>query len=354
MADIYFSRDTKVFLDDKGSSSNLYEIPVLDGYSFSQATNTTEVALSEAAGTSGISRRGRKMFTDSFAPLEWSFSTYMRPFHDGTNHSAVEAALWSAFNAAGAGAGITKASDGMTVKFADNKKTTVGTFDLYFEIGQSETTKLTYKLADCCVNEVSIDFELDGLAVLNWSGSGRKIEEVAAKPTGTYSATGIAGTQNFIRNKITTLTMSDNASGGTDYGNLTLTGGNLTFTNNLTYLTPEVMGTINEPIGHVTGTKVFGGSFTVYLDGDSGTSTHDLFESLVEDTANVTNSYSLAFNIGGGSAPNVAVTFPTAHVEVPTHSIDDVISLEVTFHGLPSDLDNNDEVTMVYTGIDIS
>ena len=81
----HFSRDTKVymkFLVDANSSATdtLYEIPVLDGFSFSQATNTSEITLNEAADGSTLnSKRGRMMFNDSLAPVEWSFSTYMRP-----------------------------------------------------------------------------------------------------------------------------------------------------------------------------------------------------------------------------------------------------------------------------------
>ena len=79
----HFSRDTKVFMkfhaSADGTDDALYEIPVLDGYSFSQATNSSEITLNEAADSSGNSKRGRAMFNDSFAPAEWSFSTYMRP-----------------------------------------------------------------------------------------------------------------------------------------------------------------------------------------------------------------------------------------------------------------------------------
>ena len=90
----FFSRDTKVFMEwsEDGTSGNtaLYEIPVLDGFSFSQATNTSEITLSEAATSAGYSKRGRAMFTDSFAPAEWSFSTYMRP----TTSAAGSVAPW--------------------------------------------------------------------------------------------------------------------------------------------------------------------------------------------------------------------------------------------------------------------
>ena len=104
MADtLYFSRDTQVFIK---IGSNIWSMPVLDGFSFSQATNASEITLNEMADTSGNSRRGRQMFTDSYAPAEWSFSTYMRPFKSAgsgagaaddtqNSHHAVEEVLWA-------------------------------------------------------------------------------------------------------------------------------------------------------------------------------------------------------------------------------------------------------------------
>ena len=89
MADqLYFSRDTRLFVqmrnqdaedDGTAGAGSVWELPVLDGYSFSQTTNTSEILLSEMESTTGVSRRGRRMFTDSLAPAEWSFSTYIRP-----------------------------------------------------------------------------------------------------------------------------------------------------------------------------------------------------------------------------------------------------------------------------------
>ena len=71
-----YTRDTKMFLVFDGHA---WHIPILDGFSFSQATNSSEITLSEMESTSG-SRRGRRAFNDSLAPAEWSFSTYVRPF----------------------------------------------------------------------------------------------------------------------------------------------------------------------------------------------------------------------------------------------------------------------------------
>ena len=71
----HFSRDTKVFMkfhaSAVGTDDALYEIPVLDGFSFSQATNTSEITLNESADGSNLrSKRGRAMFYDSFAPAD--------------------------------------------------------------------------------------------------------------------------------------------------------------------------------------------------------------------------------------------------------------------------------------------
>ena len=125
MADqLYFSRDTRLFIefrnqddedDNTAGAGQLWEVPILDGYSFSQTTNTSEILLSEMESTVGVSRRGRRLFTDSLAPAEWSFSTYIRPFKSkggsvasgvasadgsGTDIHSVEEVLWAAMSGA--------------------------------------------------------------------------------------------------------------------------------------------------------------------------------------------------------------------------------------------------------------
>ena len=40
-----------------------------------------------------------------------------------------------------------------------------------------------YKLADCSVGSASIDFDIEGLAQIAWSGNGKTIEEVASLET---------------------------------------------------------------------------------------------------------------------------------------------------------------------------
>ena len=420
----FFSRDTKVFMKWAYDSNNtaLYELPVLDGYSFSQATNTSEVTLSEAANSSGYSKRGRAMFTDSFAPAEWSFSTYIRPTtsdsgnaaasnqHAGASKKfAVEGPLWAAMSAntydnaiAGSGGGKVFDSAAATYEpnvfdFQNSNQVALGVFDLFFVLGAAKdsTTGLyetgqdgvtVYKLANCSVGSASVDFDIEGIAQVAWSGQGQTIEEAVAINTGTSSANladgstgqaaettkglineGISATNNYIRNKLTDLVISYDASETTGTKGLlgssdttysvTLTGGNITIENNLTYLTPETLGSVNLPLGHVMGTRSVSGNFTCYLN-DTSEGSLQLFEDLQESRGVITNAFDLSFAMGGSSStPKVTFDLDKCHLELPTHSIEDVISVDVNFHALPSDLSSGtatsatNEVKVSYTAI---
>ena len=373
MADtFYFSRDTKVHLSDSGSA--VYNIPVLDGFSFSQATNTTEVTLNEMTNASGVSRRARQMFTDSYAPAEWSFQTYIRPFtsggggsggeHAAAHSHVVEEALWNALagnKAIGVTASgndgpgfVTADANGADLGFGKSNNVALDTFTLTFEMGSGKTNPTIYQITECVVNEVSIDFDIDGIATANWSGFGQIITEATSMPAATITeGTAAADTNNFIRNRLTDLAVTATAVGDiqTAYS-LTLTGGNITIGNNISFLTPETLGIVNQPLGHVTGTRNVSGNFTCYLNTPgSGASSADLFEDIIESTSVVTNDFNLVFVIGGtGNNPRVTVTLPTCHLEVPTHSIDDIVSLETTFHALPTSVDGTDEITMEFVG----
>jgi len=395
MADtLFFSRDTKVYvapLNAAGAevAGAIWEIPVLDGFSFSQATNSSEITLNEMEGTGG-SRRGRKMFNDSYAPAEWSFSTYARPFKSASYaaggadnqvaHHAVEECLWAMMvGNAGAGytvpsssqvsvwaQGLTQDGTDLDIDFDDSNTSTLGTANIYFVLGKTGETATTYKIANCCMNEASIEFDIDGIATIAWSGMGTIITETAAPTATRYEA--IGSTTNFIRNRLTQLVMTtaddhllgdlnndgnqDDVDSDSDVEtyNLTLTGGNITISNNMTFLTPETLGVVNQPLGHVTGTRTIGGSFTCYLNSATDSSM-DLFERIIEDTDTITNKFDLNFKVGGATAtPRIEFNMAACHLEVPTHSIDDVIALEVNFHALGTDISSTDEIAIKYIG----
>jgi hypothetical protein len=120
----------------------------------------------------------------------------------------------------------------------------------------------------------------------------------------------------------------------------------------MTFLTPETLGSVNQPLGHVTGTRSVSGNFTCYLNTPaSGASSTDLFEDIIEATTVITNSFDLTFIVGGtGGTPRMEMNMNNCHLEVPTHSIDDIISLETSFHALPTSVDAVDELDLVFVG----
>ena len=424
---LYFSRDTKVFIE---FDSTVWELPVLDGFSFSQATNSTEITLAEMESSAGVSRRGRRAFNDSLAPADWSFSTYVRPYvsagtgtgaaDDGTNHHAVEEILWALmagannydstdydFDKGGTAVTVHDGTD-LNINFDSSNTSTIGTFNIYFVLGTSN--RKVYKMSSCVVNEATIDFDIDGLATINWAGFGSEIVDMSGstiedtvQPTdgdttndGTaiavgdvwldsndsyrlYVLTNVAAsseastalvyedtnaTDNFIRNRLTVLTVvptsQDPDSDGTNElessYNLTLTGGSINITNNITYITPEELGKVNLPFGHVTGTRTVNGNFTCYLNRtDWGDASADESANFWEDMKSidnvVTNSFALTFKVGGASAtPRLEMAMATAHLQIPEHSIEDVIALDTTFEALPSTISETDEVTITYVG----
>ena len=420
---LYFSRDSKCYIEFDGV---VWEIPVLDGFSFSQGNNTSEITLSEMESSGGVSRRGRRAFNDSLAPGEWSISTYVRPFlSSGSGNGAadgaaevhaVEEILWAMMAGADSYDGttfdfdrggsnvITPATTNSVVSFDQSNKSTLGTANIYFVLGNS--SRSVFKLKDSVVNEASLDFEIDGIATISWSGqcsevldfTGSTIESetlpvfTATTQDGTTIAVGdvwldsndghrlytmtdtadtseeatayinekITDTSNFIRNRLTTLTVTptsqdQNNDGANEFQssyNLTLTGGNVTISNNVTYITPEELGVVNIPVGHVTGARSVSGSFTCYLTRDTSSfdsdKSRDLFEDLRNASSVVTNSFGLVFSIGGGSGTRLELNCATAHLEIPTHSIEDVISIETNFMALPQTIDDTDEIVLTY------
>ena len=181
----------------------------------------------------------------------------------------------------------------------DSDRTELGTFDLYFVLGgcapgadestYSEANGQTiYEVAGCVVT-AGVDFDIDGITTINWSGFGSTVTQVDASSaidfntnsTSTLGRGGVTATNNFLRNRIASLTVQPDADVDQTFGeagdldqdgdssaeflasyNLILTGGSINLENNITFLTPEELCRVNTPIGHVTGTRNITGSFT--------------------------------------------------------------------------------------------
>jgi hypothetical protein len=447
---LFFNRDTKVYLSQGGT---IWELPVLNGYSFSQTTNSSNVTLSEMADQFGRSRRGQRVFNDSMAPAEWSFDIYARPTLASSFHRAPEEALWNALfsarnfsvtnSTAGIGGTFTAAFTGTTITLtftsanpstsfsvgdavnvsgltattnapngtfavtgvtattltyevltaptgtitatsgvvrsggaassdaqldfspAGSNRSALTTFELIFVLGANAVLSAggtanyaatgnttIYRIADCCVNEATMNFEVDGIATVSWSGMGRRIEELATYDATAALQTGLASTNNMIRNRITSATLVGlSPTQVAKTYSVTLTGGSITISNNMTFLTPETLGVVNTPLGHVTGGRSISGSLTCYAD-EADNGSIELYEDMLLATTAITNRFQLQINVGGSTAPFVQFDMGQCHLEIPTMNTDDVIGFEVNYTALPSTISGTDELNKIrYVGV---
>ena len=473
------------------ASGNTFELQVLDGFSFSQNTNSEQVTVSEAGTTPA---RGQRSFNTSLAPVDFSFSTYVRPDFS-TNVICEESLLWNALlgsdaknatlaltgtfaapsytassgeltinltggtstiavgdkvlvsgitsNATGTskandervlnGPGTVKTVTGTTPSITaivitmDNQANTqstspasvVGTtlsasgLKLYTSAwgespGQSiaaahrsNTNQLQkfgmlflvdnvlYAVDNCALNEATIDFGLDGIATIAWTGQATALRQfgtgvtlnngafvggtTADVSTGGYTTKFIDA--NYITNKLSTcrLKTAKPLGGGTFAVTpyyLALTGGSITISNNITYITPAILGIVNQAITYYTGTRSITGTLNAYLNTGALTGitqetvsitkgTGELLKDLLAVAATETEPmFYIELAIGGSSnAVRVELQMPSVSIGIPAINTEQVVSTAITFTAAPStgaysartyDLEKTNELTVRY------
>ena len=401
------------------TNCNTFRIGVLDGYSFSQGSESTDVTINEAGASPS---RGSKRFNDSLPPAEWSFSTYVRPFKHGAagrswravgTHDMVENILWSALAGTGlatltgsAVATSTSLVTGAAVDFDESNVHELMKLNIFFAL---ENT--TYRLNECQINSAEIDFSIDGIAQISWSGNATTIDQVttpiedpskyahltttSGHQDGAENAAALAALVNntdtyaegynyadavgpadadYLRNKLSSLYLDANAQGGGSASggldnktyDINITGGSISIQNNVTYVTPETIGVVDKPIGSFTGSRSISGSLNMYLDNKTNGS-NQLLTDLALATDMVSNSFDMrlfmgvadgvANRAGGASrasgdfiAPGVEFNLPKAHLSIPAIEVADLISVSVEFSGHGDTLLTKDEMTVKYLG----
>lgn len=210
------------------SASNTFEIQVLEGMSFSQNTTVDTVTLNEA-GAAPV--RGQRSFNTALEPVDFTFSTYIRPNNTGSLITAEEQYLWNAFggaaNLGAVGAAWTSAASTGTVGFTNSNKHQLLPFGLIILFDNAG-----YVIDNCALDSATIDFGIDAIATIAWAGKGSGIRVVdgaaasTASPvafTNVGSATNFAGANSpaantalakntaarFITNKLSTLVVND-------------------------------------------------------------------------------------------------------------------------------------------------
>lgn len=362
------------------NGGNTFEIQVLDGFSFSQSTNADTITLSEAGPTPN---RGQRSYNTSLAPVDFSFSTYVRPTtelakanaQNGTSYTgssgqatAEEKYLWSAFASSTGYVGTTAA--GWTTAYTavvapgyvGSRAQSVVTF------GGSQAHQLakfgiiivleatTYVIDNCALDQVTIDFGIDAIATLAWTGKGTALKTLATTllltpnannstyhiTSGSYTGSFAAKDTNakYIANKLSTSYVGSGVNNditmngyiGTNVYTVALTGGSITLSNNLTYLTPSNLGVVNTPITYFTGARAISGTMNAYLR--TGTkNTAELFDAIsTQATTSSDTKWALAIQMGGLTNPDrLDLVIGGAMMQVPSVTSESVISTTLNF-----------------------
>ena len=424
------------------SNTNTFELQVLDGFTFSQNLNNETVTIMEA-GVTPV--RGQRNFNTSLAPVDFSFSTYIRPRNQTTKITAEESVLWNALLSdtaigtpvsIGAATGVTVSATGL-VSIAGTALTgtlpTVGDYVVlsgvsgttpagndkfvnsvgqvvtaattgitiqlinYPPVAITATTLVTagtikyakaawsesnasysqvttglsdrnqlqkfgmlflvdnvlYAVDNCALNQVTIDFGIDQIATAQWTGQATVLRQFAAGvganagsfTGGSTADVGSSGayqakdtTAGYITNKLSTVSLSavkpigTSISAGDSY-TVPLTGGSITINNNITYITPALLGVVNTPVTYYTGTRSITGNMTAYLRTGTTTETGELLKDMLAETANaIEPMFALSINIGGAVNPvKVVLDMPSVTVGVPTVDVQQVVSTSIAF-----------------------
>ena len=174
--EFYLDKELKVYLEnDKGE---LWQIAVTAVPSFSQSVNQEPVSTpSLYAG--GTTRNSLNKFTKNikvgYAPGEWSFSTYVRPFNQDSKERAVEDVLWESF-AQGSATAYADSPSSVSATKQDitlSKDELLSSFNLYF-IYENNTG---YVMKNCVVSSANTTVDIGSLATISWSGSGTSLEK---------------------------------------------------------------------------------------------------------------------------------------------------------------------------------
>ena len=240
---------------------------------------------------------------------------------------------------------------------------------LYFKLDN-----VVYQVSNATVNQASVDAGVDDIATVTWSGFGTTMKEVTGVPRdnaiacfggtnnfGTVltansniseliantgpsycpfnqmNVAGGIGTNAFIKNRLSQIEFHHKASAAAADEKFTfpVTALNFDYNNNITYLTPEELSSLNEPIGQFTGTRAVTGSATMYLRAGDLESA-GFFKNISEDSRTSSAQTSNANLIIGGATtgnPYVAFFMPACQFEFPQTATEDVISMSVNFVG---------------------
>jgi len=238
---------------------------------------------------------------------------------------------------------------------------------MYFKLDN-----VVYQVSNATVNGASVDAGIEEIATTTWTGFGTTMRELSGLPRdnaiacfgGTLNSgvtatansnvteliantgpsyhpfnqmnvAGTIGTNSFIKNRLSQIEFHHKATATAADEKFTfpVTALSLEYNNNITYLTPEEMSALNEPIGQFTGTRSITGTATMYLrtgELESAGFLRNISEDSRTQSAQTSNANLI---IGGATSgdPQVAFQLDACQFEFPAVATEDVISMSVNF-----------------------
>jgi hypothetical protein len=238
-----------------------------------------------------------------------------------------------------------------TVSFGNSNKHQLQAFGLIIQF-----EAVTYVINNCAIDSATIDFGLDAIAMIAWAGKGTTMKQLASNLVIPTNGVGVTGggftttapatndfkikdtTARFIANKLSTMTLQSAIHGGitssTPY-TIALTGGNITVSNNLTYLTPANLGVVNTPITYFTGTRSVTATITAYLKTGTDPVTSNkqgagLLDDLLTASTSTENKFSTVISVGGATnGTRIDLSMPTVQLTIPTVTSEQIISTSI-------------------------
>lgn len=351
--------------------TNTFEIQVLDGFSFSQNTTSETVTLNEAGAAPS---RGQRSFNTALDPVEFTMSTYIRPeLVTGTPNQVVaeERWLWNALAGAiaigTANSAWTTGAASSTVDFDASNVHQLQKFGMILVVDNA-----IYIIDNCAMDQATIDFGIDAIATIAWTGRGtnlRNIEGITVGKDGsgdtTFTGTGLAGVAlkkdtdaAYLANKLSVTTVVSGIGGGGTTYTVPITGGSITFANNLTYLTPANLGVVNKPITYFTGTRAVSGTLNAYLRTGGTNDSGDLLKDLLATSdTNIDPGFAITVKIGGATGNRVEILLNSAVLQIPTVNTEQVVTTTINFTaqgkgaGAAYDIEAANEAVITYYAV---
>ena len=255
------------------------------------------------------------------SPVNFSFTTYVLPTVD-TNVTSPEEYLWISLMGTDT---VTSSPTQSSIDFADGNVAELQNLTLWFY--QPNQAEGNYRIDNAIVDSATIQFDINGIAEISWSGRGLTLVEDNTVPTPTDRT----GLTNYIKNRLSTISLTMNSVPYT----LALTGGSININNNVQFYGRTELGKTTTYDGHYTGNRKVSGGLNFYMRSGTNESV-DLFNEILSnastDTYESTYLANIAINLGGASnTPRLTITIPQALLNIPRKDFREVIALTIPF-----------------------